>query len=139
VLVASGGAEESGLGHLGAVAVEAPSPNRGGMSGPNVGSGGGLEAPSWRRWAAPGGLVWRRGGLRRFIIPLMFLICHIIDEHKRTAPRVPSLLMFVGSTIRWQCQVRYQPVICSLETCQTDERKVSSLVLKMMNTTKISI
>jgi hypothetical protein len=27
VLVASGGTEESGLGHLGAVAVEAPSPN----------------------------------------------------------------------------------------------------------------
>jgi hypothetical protein len=77
----------------------------------------------------------KRKRIRRFLYPLMFIGCHITNEHKQTAPCVPCSLMFVDlvtslMNISGQCHVRYRPVICSSVMCQTNKYTVSLSVLK---------
>jgi hypothetical protein len=58
-----------------------------------------------------------------FLNLLMFVSCHITDEHKRVAPCVPCPLTFIGLTCHRRTlegSVKYQVVICLSVTCQTD-------------------
>jgi hypothetical protein len=111
-----------------------------GMSGGGSGlaqkcGGEGGKIGRGRRENWKGKMKRSRKGIRWFLNPLMFDGCHVIKDHKRPTPHVPCLLMFVGlatslTNISGQCHVRYQPVICSSVTCQTNERKISLSVLK---------
>jgi hypothetical protein len=108
--------------------------------------GGGGLLRQWRewRWRQPkwGWRLSENGKGEGFLNQLMFVGCHVTDEHKWYVPHVPCSLMFVSSTtsptnISGQCHVRCWPIICSSVTCQTDERKWCSSILKPMNITWI--
>jgi hypothetical protein len=46
------------------------------------------------KWEGEGG---KRKGIKHFLNPLMFIGCHVTDEHKQTTPYVICPLMFIGS------------------------------------------
>jgi hypothetical protein len=49
--------------------------------------------PNEQKWEGKGG---KRKGVGQFLNLLIFVGCHVIDEHKRTTPRVLCPLTFVG-------------------------------------------
>jgi hypothetical protein len=72
----------------------------GSCGGDVSGGGSGLAFAIMCRGMENGkGKEGNRKGIRWFLNTLMLVGCHITDDHKWTAPRVPGLLMFVGSAM----------------------------------------